>query len=187
MSENIRENIVAINRAPVLTLWAAVVAERLGYEGEAALTLGKAVAGLNAQAKGRRLGIFQPSQGEGGKPPKKTGLGEEFWVEVCGRAVPAKNTAAGVRAVIKDQPIEPEKVQKYLENAFGASFAAVRQAMEELAAAIAPAELEKVAYGLYEQFRPQVEPGQRGWGQKGTLDLDLLRSLSECGSRGSCP
>ena len=39
---------VTINRAPVLTLWAAVVAERLGYDHEAALTLGKGIAGLNA-------------------------------------------------------------------------------------------------------------------------------------------
>jgi hypothetical protein len=37
-----------INRAPVLTLWAAVVAERLGFTWEEALTLGRAVAGLNA-------------------------------------------------------------------------------------------------------------------------------------------
>jgi hypothetical protein len=44
---------VTINRAPVLTLWAAVVAERLGYDREASLTLGRAVAGLNAQSKGR--------------------------------------------------------------------------------------------------------------------------------------
>lgn len=42
---------IRINRAPVLTLWAAVVAERLGYEEETALTLGKAVAVLNAQSK----------------------------------------------------------------------------------------------------------------------------------------
>ena len=40
---------VKINRAPVLTLWATVVAERLGYDEETALTLGKAVAGLNAR------------------------------------------------------------------------------------------------------------------------------------------
>lgn len=47
---------VTINRAPVLTLWAAVVAERLGFERDEALTLGKAVAGLTAQSKGQRLG-----------------------------------------------------------------------------------------------------------------------------------
>ena len=49
---------VSINRAPVLTLWAAVVAQRLGFDEDEALSLGKAVAGLNAQAKGRGLGIF---------------------------------------------------------------------------------------------------------------------------------
>jgi len=52
---------VIINRAPVLTLWAAVVAERLGFDREEALTLGKSVAGLTAQSKGQRLGIFTPS------------------------------------------------------------------------------------------------------------------------------
>jgi len=43
-----------------MTLWAAVVAERLGFDRDEALTLAKAVAGLNAQAKGLRLGIFEP-------------------------------------------------------------------------------------------------------------------------------
>lgn len=53
---------ITINRAPVLTLWAAVVAERSGHDPDAALTLGRAVAGLNAQSKGRRLGIFEEAQ-----------------------------------------------------------------------------------------------------------------------------
>ena len=52
---------ILINRAPVLTLWAAIVAERLGFDREEALYLGKAVAGLTAQSKGRRLGIFAPT------------------------------------------------------------------------------------------------------------------------------
>jgi hypothetical protein len=58
---------VSINRAPVLTLWAAIVAKRLGFDEDEALTLGKALAGLNAQAKGRRLGIFKPHE----EKPKK--------------------------------------------------------------------------------------------------------------------
>jgi hypothetical protein len=53
---------ITINCAPVLTLWATVVAERLGYDSEAALTLGKTVAGLNAQSKGRRLGLFEDAR-----------------------------------------------------------------------------------------------------------------------------
>jgi len=45
---------IQINRAPVLMLWAAVVAERLGFNHDEARSLGKAVAGLAAQSKGRR-------------------------------------------------------------------------------------------------------------------------------------
>jgi hypothetical protein len=44
----------------VLTLWASVVAERLGDKREEALSLGKAVAGLYAQLKGRQLSRLQP-------------------------------------------------------------------------------------------------------------------------------
>ena len=41
--------IIFINRAPVLTLWVTVVAQQLGFDKDEALTLGKAVAGLNSQ------------------------------------------------------------------------------------------------------------------------------------------
>jgi len=168
---------VMINRAPVLTLWGAVVAERLGYERDAALTFGKCLAGLNAQSKGRMLGIYGTRKGPDGGPPKKVGLGEEFWVEVCGRALPAKNTDDGVRAVVKDKPIEPGKVQKYLESKFGDDLQAVREAMADVAAALAPDALNDAAYGFYERFRPEIPKGKRGWGAKGVLDLDFVRSL----------
>ena len=46
---------ISINRAPDLTLWAAVVAQRLGFDEDESLTLGKALAGLNAQVKGGAL------------------------------------------------------------------------------------------------------------------------------------
>ena len=54
--------VIRVNRAPVLTLWATVVAERLGYPPETALTLGRFVAGSSARAKARRLGIIEDTQ-----------------------------------------------------------------------------------------------------------------------------
>ncbi|NSW56369.1 MAG: hypothetical protein HPY44_10160 [Armatimonadetes bacterium] len=171
---------VQINRAPVLALWAAVVCERLGHDEDAALTLGKALAGLNAQSKGRSLGVFGPPRhlDEEGKPKKK-GLGEEFWVEVLGRPVPAKNTDAGLRAVVKDEAIDPEKVRTYLQNKFGADLDRVRDAMRALADSLEPEALAEAGYELYERFRPQIASGKKGWGQKGELDLDLIRSLAK--------
>jgi hypothetical protein len=169
---------VTINRAPVLTLWAAVVAERLGHDADTALTLGKALAGLNAQAKGRALGIFKPPQLEPGEKPQTRGLGEEFWIDLCGRALPARNTADGIRAVVKDKPIDPDGVRAYLEKAFGENLRAVRDAMTHLADAYEPERLAAAAFSLYERFRPQIAAGQRGWGQKATLDLELIRGLA---------
>jgi hypothetical protein len=172
---------VTINRAPVLTLWATVVAERLGFSTEESLTLGKAVAGLNAQAKGRSLGIFKPPRLAGGEKPRKRGLGEEFWVNLCGRAVPAINTKTGVCAVIKDKPIDPQQVKGYLTRQFGDDLPMVRNAMDLLARSREPDALADGAFALYERFRPQVAPGKRGWGQKGVLDLDRIRSLARKG------
>ena len=64
---------IKINRAPVLTLWATIVAERLGYKKDESLTFGKAVAGLNAQSKGKRLGIYEEKKDkeEGEKETKE--------------------------------------------------------------------------------------------------------------------
>ncbi len=170
-------NRIKINRAPVLTLWGAVVAERLGFDADAALTLGKCLAGLNAQAKGRALGIFGPPKKVESGPPKKVGRGEEFWVEICGRPLPAKDTEQGLRAVVGSDPIDPAAVEKYLKQKFGDDLPAVRKAFHGLAASFPPAELKEAAYSLYERFRPSIPSGQGGWGAKGELDLDLVRSL----------
>jgi hypothetical protein len=173
-------NVVTINRAPVLTLWGAVVAARMGYSWEEALSLGKAVAGLNAQAKGRRLGIYGPPKGpeRGGGEPKKVGLGEDFWVNMVGRPVPVKQTEDGIRAVVKDQPIDPEGVWRYLQGKLRDNLAPVREAMEELAASVSPDDLEWTAYEMYETFRPKIPSGKKGWGAAGELNLDLLRKMA---------
>ena len=47
MREGGKRHWLETNRAAVLTLWAAVVAERLGFDRNEALTLGRAVARLN--------------------------------------------------------------------------------------------------------------------------------------------
>lgn len=169
---------IEINRAPVLTLWAAVVAERLGYDHEEALTLAKAVAGLNAQSKGRRLGIYEEKEKEAGEEKKKKAEEKIEFVELMGRGIPAVRTAQGLRAAVKGQPIHPETVQRYLEQKFGDDFEDARQAMLRLAKAYSPKELAAKAFSLYEKFRPEIPEGKKGWGAKGQLDLEYIRSLS---------
>jgi hypothetical protein len=168
---------ISINRAPVLTLWAVVVAERLGFDEDEALSLGKALAGLNAQAKGRRLGLFKPHE-EKAHTAREKKRGEEFWIEICGRPVPARNTDDGIRAVKGADEIEPEGVRHYLESKFGDSLKPVRSAMKKLAKAYKPKELAREAYPLYERFRPSIPEGVKGWGARGDLDLDLIGAMA---------
>jgi hypothetical protein len=170
-------NKILINRAPVLTLWAVVVAERLRFKHDEALSLGKALAGLNAQSKGQRLGILHPSPKELKKVHERK-PSDEFQVALLGRALTAMNTDQGVRAVVKSKPIEPEGVERYLEGKFGDALPEVRKAMTKLARALKPDELAQEGFGLYEQFRPAIPEGVRGWGAKGELDLGRILKLA---------
>jgi len=171
---------VTINRAPVLTLWASVVAEHLGYDHEAALTLGKAVAGLNAQSKGRRLGLFEEAKGpQEERDPTARPPGDQFLVSLLHRRVPVVKTDLGVRATVKGQPIDPAGVERYLAQKFRHELADVQAAMDALARAYPPEQLGAHAYALYERFRPDIPEGKQGWGAAGQLDLDAIRALSE--------
>jgi hypothetical protein len=174
-------NKIKINRAPVITLWATVVAERIGYGKDTALTLGKAVAGLNAQSKGRKLGIYEEKSAEEKEKEskgKKKDVKTEF-VELLGRGVPTVKTSKGVRAAIDGEEIDPDSVETYLKQKFKDDYDAARNAMEKLAKAYTPKQLESKAYSLYEKFRPEIPEGTKGWGAKGELDLDYIKSLGK--------
>ena len=171
---------IKINRAPVMTLWATIVAERMGYGKETALTLGKAVAGLNAQSKGRKLGIYEEkSEEEKEKEKKKEKPAKVEFVEILGRGVPAVKTPTGLRAAIQGEAIHAGSVETYLKQKFKDDLDEARAAMEKLAKAYTPKQLESKAYSLYEKFRPKIPEGTKGWGAKGELDLDYIRSLAK--------
>jgi hypothetical protein len=169
---------IRINRAPVLTLWAAVVAECRGFEWHEALTLGRAVAGLNAYAKGKALGLFTPTPQEVKTKRQTLDRKQTLMVNLLHRAVPAYQTDAGLRALSKGKPIDPASVQRYLQSKFGAALEDVYRAMRQLATSRQSARLVEEAYALYEQFRPAIPAGTKGWGAAGTLCLDTIRRLA---------
>jgi hypothetical protein len=153
-----------VNRAPVLALWAAVVAEVLRFEHHEALTLGRAVAGLNAYCKGVSLGLFQPTPREVKEQRQKMRKEETVTVDLLHRAGPAKQTDEGLRALSGESPIHPESVQKYLARKFGDALEEASNTMVELAKSLPPSQLREKAYSLYEKFRPEIPPGKKGWG-----------------------
>lgn len=102
---------------------------------------------------------------------------------VMGRASRPASTSKkhkkGVRAVVQDKPIEPEGVKKYLTEKFSTELQTVKKAMEFLVKTFKPEELNKIAFSLYERFRPEIPAGVSGWGVKGKLNLNLIRSLAK--------
>ena len=170
---------LSINRAPVLTLWAAVVAERLGYDRDEAATLGRAVAGLYAASKARTLGLTKPGSSKRAEKSSKRDAKRPVEIVLAGRTFEAVETEQGLRALGGGKPISPESVRRYLEEKFGDRLDEVRAAMTVLARSRTPRRLADEAFALYEAFRPAVPRSVRGWGAKGTLDLTRIRSLAD--------
>ncbi|MGG5820564.1 hypothetical protein [Falsiroseomonas sp. HW251] len=161
---------IRVNRAPVLTLWAAVVAERLGYAEDTALSLASAVAGTAAQAKARRLGLAEQHEHvDRDIAPRRS-------VRLLGREVAVAEEGGALLAAHDGTPAPAAPVRCYVERAFGAHLDEVRAAMQVLAARLPPEELNRVGFRLYEAFRPEVPDGATGWGAKGELRTERIRS-----------
>ncbi len=163
---------IRVNRAPVLTLWAAVVAETLGYPPETALSLASAVAGTAARAKARRLGLAKDRAPEGPLAPRRT-------VRLLGRDIPVTEVDGQLMAAERGgTPAMPGAVAASLTRAFGDRQAEVRAAMQALAAGLAPEALNRTGFRLYEAFRPEVPPDVSGWGAKAELSLARIRAAA---------
>jgi hypothetical protein len=168
---------VHINRAPVLTLWVTVVSERQGYSHAEALTYGKWVSSMLAQAKGQSLGIFQKKETTS-EPKTKSQRTDTDHVNVFSHIkIPVKKVDGKLLAVEKNkEPIDPEYVQGYLERSFGEKdLRSANAAMEKLANSVPPEELRDRAYQIYEDIRPEWH----GWGRPGTLDLQKVHELED--------
>jgi type IV secretory pathway TrbD component len=168
--------VIKVNRAPVLTLWAAVVAERLGHPPDTALSLASAVAGTAARAKARPLGISEQkdhAKERADAAPARV----QPTTQLLGRQITLTHDKDGVVLAEGGGEAAPAgPVQVYVAKAFGDHLAEVRKAMEDLAARYDPEELNRVGFRLYEEFRPEVPPDMRGRGAKGVLDAKKIRS-----------
>lgn len=161
----------------MLTLWAAVVAQRQGFSWDEALTFGKEVSGILAQSKGRSLGIYEAkerSEEEDAERAAEEAAAGVQRVDVFGMRLKAVTQDGQRLAYSGGAAIKPGGVQGYLSRAFKDRLGDAKAAMEELAAAVPPEQLGREAYGLYERFRPEW----RGWGVAGQLDLGKVRQLA---------
>jgi hypothetical protein len=157
---------INVNRAPVLTLWATVVAERLGHPRQTARTLGRFVAGSSAGPKARRLGISDEEQDAEERHARAAELKpRRQTVRLFGRGISVLVAHDGtLHAEDDDKPASAKSVACYIARSFGDRLAEARTAMEALAASLAPEDLNRVGFRLYNQFRPDVPEGVKGLG-----------------------
>ena len=152
-----------------------MVARRLGYSEDEALSLAKAFTGLTAQAKAQRLGLSQPrpeTEREAVRAEREA-KGAEY-LEFLDRLIPVVRTEKGVRALSGTSPVNPENVRRYLTQKFGEHLELVERKLTELAETFEPRELAGVAMDIYMRLRPKVPEGKAGWGREGVLDLDKI-------------
>jgi hypothetical protein len=81
-----------------------------------------------------------------------------------------------LRADDKGKPVPAKSVQTYIVRVFSDRLPEVKAAMEAVAASLAPDELNRVGFRPYEKFRHDVPDGAKGWGAKGELRLERIRS-----------
>jgi hypothetical protein len=62
---------------------------------------------------------------------------------------------------------------------FGEGYGPVLRAMAALANSYSPSEIAECGYKLYEEFRPDVPAGARGWGAAGVLDVGQILGLKD--------
>ena len=173
---------ILINRAPVLELWAACVTAFLcsKLSWSTALSVGSAISSLCAVAKGRAIGTTDPPDGAKAEQKRRDRAERDILeeVEVMGFHVKLKDG----QAMVGDKPKKANEEalkKKYGESAYErvrSTFAASLKAWKGK-----EDDLDVQAFHFYEVFRPTVPPGQKGWGRKGMLNLETVRSAVSSG------
>jgi hypothetical protein len=180
---------MTLKRAPVLTLWASIIAERLGHSRDTALTLGRAVAGPTARLKVRIVGREYwnlPSFDQVQRRDEQSAQ-SVFLLGKTIRLLPDANgelraafrtlPMAGLEVADEFLPANPAEVENYLVRTFGDHLTAVRAAMEELASRYDLADLNRIGIRLYEKFRPALAKSTKKWDAPATL-VEKIRAVA---------
>jgi hypothetical protein len=167
-------NEITINRAPVLTLWSASVTHFLhpSLKWSTCLSAGKAISAICAVAKGRSIGtISEPDVDDAKKKEKKKIEADEL--EVMHFKLRLKDGVVFFGGKAQNGS------EDALKGKFGDHYDDVRGVFDESLQEWGEKkeELDKLAFGMYESFRPEVPKGQKGWGRKGVLDLEKVREV----------
>ncbi|KAG9218957.1 hypothetical protein CCMSSC00406_0001367 [Pleurotus cornucopiae] len=166
---------VVVNRAPVMSAWATVVAERMGFKREEALSIASVYTEMNAISKGVALGVFDKSRANDGSASRN---GSQPYVDFIGRRSLYETQNGQWRAILNGSPASPGTAFGYISRSFKHLTPFVLGSLQLLAESYSQKEINEKAWGLYAEFRPTVD----GWGQRSVMkcaDILALRKLAD--------
>lgn len=173
---------VLVNRAPVMTAWAVVVLQCLGFRVQEALSLAHCYVSTTAEARAATLG-----QAKATAPAHVTSANQPH-VDFLQVRIPVIQLRQGqYRGLHAGEVIPPTRAFDYLRRAMFQMLPHVMGALTLLAQAYMGPEndteaLQRHAYGLYVDFRPDT---QGAWGKRATLSLDTILDLRQNAEQAS--
>jgi hypothetical protein len=191
---------IMINRAPVLTLWAAIVSQTVfSLSWEEALTIGSAYATITAKAKGTSLGIYSSTTTTtetkdqdpkvSPSPVEEDDTTSSSTTTFClmDQLIRARVTPDGIRALVPRRggggeeeelvEVDPHATWNHLQIKFPAgSLPYIIQLLQDASRAAGDT-LESTAYQYYMHIRPCIPSGTKGWGAHGHLYTTNLQDF----------
>ncbi|KAJ9092536.1 hypothetical protein QFC21_006767 [Naganishia friedmannii] len=188
--EEIRAQTVVTNRAPCMTAWAYIIAEKMGFDRLEALSLASTFTSVTSTKHALALGnIYTPEQTrdaqlEMDELPQPAGKRSRYasddasrlregeqgghsqpWVSIMKRSPVIQRADGTWRGVLKGMPVEPYRAHSYISKNFSHATPYVIGALRILAQSYTVDELQEQGYGMYVSFRPDVS----GWGDRAVL------------------
>ncbi|KAG6821636.1 hypothetical protein H0H93_000145 [Arthromyces matolae] len=159
-----------VNRAPLMTLWAMTIAERLGFRREEALSIASVYTEMNALSKGISIGLYDKGKERGMEAVKG---GSQSYIEFMGRRPLYRTQADQWRALSNGTPVEPSDAFSYVSRAFRQTTPHISGALKLLADSFKVEEINSRAWGLYADFRPSVDR----WGARSEVKYSTILDL----------
>ncbi|KAG6829608.1 hypothetical protein H0H92_004077 [Tricholoma furcatifolium] len=164
------KKMTVVNRAPLMTLWAMTVAERLGFRREEALSIASVYTEMNAVTKGVSLGIYESGKEQGMEAIKG---GSQSYIELMGRRPLYQTQTQQWRALSSAAPVKPSVAFSYISRAFRQTTPYISGALKLLANSFDSEELNRMGWGLYAEFRPTVDR----WGARSEVKCSTILEL----------
>ncbi|KAJ7228585.1 hypothetical protein GGX14DRAFT_547571 [Mycena pura] len=159
-----------VNRAPLLTAWATLVAERLGFQREEALSIASVYTEMNAISKGVSMGVYKQGSEIG---MEASPGGSQPYVDLMGRRPLFRTQSSQWRALSGGVAVQPSTAFSYISRALRQTTPHVIGAMRLLVTSYSPEEINTKAWGLYAEFRPEVN----GWGARAEVKCEMILGL----------